>query len=195
MFSPQSLDSFLVRYNETRRSLTEASGKSVELFIGRFQPLHNGHATVLGRMKNPVVALVKGKDSGSDKNRNPLSAKDQGRLIRKVIPGTIIIEVATGYIPDIAESLRKKGMELTAVWAGEDRKSGYERQFASYNKKNPDNKFNVKLKQTFDPTGRIGGTSATLVREAIREDDKETFLKHMPKKLHSEWEFLRKKIK
>lgn len=176
--------------------IKEATTKEVELFLGRFQPLHNGHASVIAKMKNPVVALVKGKGSSSDKDKNPLSARDQMRLIKKARPGTLVVEVPNGYIPDIGEMLRQRGFELTAVYAGDDRKDSYKRQLASFNKKNPDKAFNAEIKPTFDPTGgRIGGTSATLVRKAIREGDKETFLKHMPKKLHSEWDFLRKKIK
>ena len=174
--------------------LTEA--KEYELFLGRFQPLHKGHATVIGKMKNPIVALVKGGKSSSDKNKNPLSLKDQARLIKKAYPNAIVIEVKNGYIPDIAEELLKKNMKVTAVWAGEDRRAGYERQLSSYDKKNPDKAQNIKFKPTFNPEGkRIGGTSATLVRQAIRDGDKATFLKHMSKKLHGEWDFLRKKIK
>jgi predicted nucleotidyltransferase len=169
--------------------------KNVELFLGRFQPLHNGHATVIGRMKNPVVALVKGAKSGADKTKNPLGIKDQARLIKKAYSNASVVEVPNGYIPAIAEGLREAGQEVVAVWAGEDRRSSYERQINSYNDKNPDTAFNIKFKKTFDGGKRIGGTSATIVRNAIRSDDKETFLKHMPKKLHSEWEFLRKKIK
>lgn len=169
--------------------------KEYELFLGRFQPLHKGHATVIGRMKNPIVALVKGGKSGQDKNKNPLNLKDQARLIKKAFPKSIVIEVKTGYIPDIAEELLKKNMRITAVWAGEDRRGNYESQLKNYDKKNPEKAQNIKFKPTFTSGGeRIGGTSATIVRQAIRDGDKATFLKHMDKKLHGEWEFLRKKI-
>lgn len=168
--------------------------KEYELFLGRFQPLHKGHAAVIGKMKNPIIALVKGGKSGSDKTKNPLSLKDQARLIKKAYSNAIVIEVKNGYIPDIAEELLKKNMKITAVWAGEDRRAGYERQLSSYDKKNPDNAQNIEFKPTFVGGKRIGGTSATIVRNAIRADDKKEFLKHMPKKLQGEWEFLRKKI-
>ncbi len=175
------------------QALIEA--KEYELFLGRFQPLHKGHATVIGRMKNPIVALVKGGKTSTDKTKNPLSLKDQARLIKKAFPKAIVIQVKNGYIPDIAEELLKKNMRITAVWAGEDRRAGYTRQLTSYDKKHPDEPQNIEFKPTFDGGQRIGGTSATIVRKAIREGDKATFLKHMSKKLHSEWDFLRKKIK
>jgi len=47
----------------------------------------------------------------------------------------------------------------------------------------------VKYKET----PRI--TSATDVRNAIKSDDRETFEKLVPKKLHSEWDKLRKLVK
>ena len=192
--------------------LTEAKkGKPYEIFIGRFQPLHLGHATVIGKMKNPVVALVKGGKTSQNKEKNPLGLKDQARMIKKAYPKAKIIEVSTGYIPEIAMALRKQGFELSAIWAGEDRRASYVRQMDQFNAKSPAEKeaavtvkgptelfsnFDWNFKRTFNPDGeRIGGTSATLVRNAIREGDKETFLKHMPKKLHPEWDFLRKKIK
>lgn len=168
--------------------------KEAELFLGRFQPLHKGHATVIGRMKNPVVALVKGGKTSSDQNKNPLSIKDQARLVKKAYPKAIILEVPNGYIPDIATSLADRGIKITAVWGGEDRRAGYERQLEAYDKKNPDAPLNIEFKPTFDGGKRIGGTSATLVRKAIRDGDEATFKKHMPKSLHSEWEFLRKKL-
>lgn len=174
--------------------LSEA--KEYELFMGRFQPLHKGHATVVGRMKNPIVALVKGGKSSQNKEKNPLSLKDQARLIKKAYPKAIVIEVATGYIPTIALEMRKKGMNITAIWAGEDRRASYTKQLESFDKKNPDEALNMEFKPTYNPDGaRIGGTSATIVRNAIRAGDKKEFLKHMPKKLHGEWDFLRKKIK
>lgn len=186
----------ILEAKELARKLQEAKAeKKVELFLGRFQPLHKGHATVIGKMKNPVVALVKGKGTSGNKDKNPLSLKDQARLIKKAYPGTVIIEVPDGYIPEIGRSLREKGMELSAVWAGEDRRPSYERQLKSFNSKNPDEAFDIQVKRTFNPDGkRIGGTSATLVRNAIRSGDKETFMKHMPKNLHSEWDFLVKKL-
>ena len=174
--------------------LTEATEKEVELFVGRFQPLHKGHAAVIGKMKNPVVAIVKGKASSADKEKNPLSAKDQAKLIRKAYPKAVVIEVNTGYIPDIALELVKKGMKVTGIWGGEDRRGNYTGQLKSYDKKNPDAPLNIEFKPTFEGGQRIGGTSATLVRKAIRDGDEKAFKQHMPKALHSEWNFLRKKL-
>jgi len=164
--------------------------KKVELFLGRMQPIHLGHEAIIKKMKNPVVALVKGKISSKDKERNPLSVKDQTRLLKKLFPSITIIEVPTGFVPDIINELRKKGLEVTTIYAGADRINSYKAMIDGYNKKLNDNQQMIaKVKET----PRV--TSATTVRKAIRDNDFETFKKNMPKKLYDEYDYLRKIIK
>lgn len=164
--------------------------KNVELFLGRMQPIHLGHEAIIKKMKNPIVALVKGKASGANKERNPLTSKDQIKYLKKLFTSLDIIEVPTGFIPDIINHIRKEGKEVSVVYAGADRISGYKKMIDVYNKKlGDDQQMSVKFKET----PRI--TSATTVRDAIRSDDFETFKSSMPKKLHSEWDSLKKILK
>lgn len=163
--------------------------KKVELFIGRFQPPHIGHMAIIKKMKNPVVALVKGAKSSKDTTRNPLDGDTQVRLLKKAMPGVTVMVVASGYIPDILNTIRKEGMEVTAMYAGEDRFSMYSSQIEKFNERvEDDQKMEVQMKKT----PRV--TSATDVRNSIKDDDYETFKKLMPKALHGEWDMLRKKI-
>jgi predicted nucleotidyltransferase len=119
-----------------------------------------------------------------------LSAKDQIKYLKKLFSSLDVLEVPTGFIPDIINAIRKDGKEVVTVYAGSDRIAGYKKMIDVYNKKlGDDQQMNVKFKKT----PRV--TSATTVRDAIRDDDIETFKKNMPKKLHSEWESLRKIIK
>lgn len=133
-------------------------------------------------MKNPVILLVKGGKSSQDKQRNPLSQKDQIRLIKKYKPSAKIVETKNGYIPDIIEQLREMNIEVETLFAGDDR-------LDSYRKQNKSKGIDIEYKLT----PRV--TSATKVRNAIREDDFDTFKKIMPKKLVGEWDTLRKLIK
>jgi len=164
--------------------------KTVELFLGRMQPIHLGHEAIIKKMKNPVVALVKGKASGEDKSRNPLTAKDQKRFLKKLFPKIEIIEVPTGFVPDIINALRKDGMEVTTVYAGADRINSYKGMIAVYNKKLGEDQ---QMIATVKETPRI--TSATTVRDAVRAGDEDAFKQNMPVKLHGEYEYLRKLIK
>ena len=163
--------------------------KEVDLFSGRMQPIHKGHEAILKSMNNPVVALVKGKKSSEDKVRNPLSAEYQEKLIKKLLPGVKVIIVDTGYIPEINNELRKEGLETIRIYAGEDRFKGYQGQIKSFNSQMPEEK---QMSVTYKKTERLA--SATDVRNAIKSDDIEAFKSLMPKKLHKEWDDMRKLI-
>jgi len=165
--------------------------KPIEVFLGRMQPIHLGHIKIIKKMKNPIVILVKGAKSSLDKNRNPLSAEVQTLLLRKAVPGIKVIIARNGYLPEIFTDLRETGhYEVNKLYAGADRIKGYKGQIDSVNKKLDDQK---QFEIEYVETERF--TSATKVREIIRNGDFEGFKKLMPKQLHSEFEMLRGLIK
>lgn len=166
----------------------ERQNKEASLFVGRLQPIHNGHAAIIKMMKkNPYVAVVKGKISGQDKSRNPFDFKYQQKLIKMVDSKAKVIQVPTGYIPDIINEMRKKGFETTVMLAGDDRISGYKKQIEGFNKQMPEEK-QINLK--FVKTPRV--TSASLVRDLIKADDEKGFKKEVPKQLWGEYSKMRK---
>lgn len=193
----KSFKSFLLTQEETfvfealdPNNYKERQTKTAELFLGRMQPVHLGHKAIIDKMKNPVVVLVKGAKSSQDKTKNPFDAKDQERFLKKIVKGVRVEIAPNGYIPDIINQLRKDGIEITTVYAGADRIKGYQGQINSFNKQMPEEKqVKVKIKET----PRV--TSATTVRNALKDDDIETFKKNMPKELHSEYEYMKKKVK
>lgn len=168
----------------------KATTKKAQLFLGRMQPIHNGHAAILKMMKNPIVVLVKGKESSKDKSRNPLDAKYQAKLIQMIDKKAEVIVAPNGYIPDMIKTLREKGIEIDSVLAGNDRIGDYKKQIDGLNKKLPKEK---QMKIKFIETPRV--TSATKVREAIRADNQKEFEKLTPKVIHKEYAKLRKLIK
>lgn len=168
-------------------------GKAVDLFFGRFQPFHKGHAQAVAQMQNPVVAIVKGAKSSLDKASNPLTFEEQKKLINKVFPDVLIIEAKSGYVPDIIQELRIRGLEVRRVFAGSDRFKDYNRQIESFNKMttDKDQKMHVQL---IEPL-RI--TSATFVREAVKKDDFKVYASLMPKELATNevFRFLQARVK
>lgn len=163
-------------------------GKTASVFLGRMQPIHNGHDAIIKMMKNPIVVLVKGAKSSADKARNPFDGKYQTRLIKMLNPGVRVIETPNGYLPEIISQIRTElSTETIEILAGDDRIGGYERQIASFNKQMPPEK-HIKVK--FTKTPRV--TSASLVRDAIRADDRETFEANVPKKLWKEYAKMKK---
>jgi|APSaa5957512535_1039671.scaffolds.fasta_scaffold21423_3 glycerol-3-phosphate cytidylyltransferase-like family protein len=156
----------------------------VSLFLGRMAPLHIGHLAIIKEMgDNPIILLVKGKDSSNDKKKNPFDAKTQTKWIKMVAPHAEVREISSGFLPKIAAELRYEGKELTAVFAGEDRLASYEKQFKRMTLE-PEFEYNIDFKLT----KRIA--SATDVRQAIIDDDYNAYKKLMPSKLHSEYKLM-----
>jgi len=56
----------------------------IALFIGRFQPFHNGHLDITKRIlkKNKKIIIVVGSTEKSFKNHDPLTAKERGQIIK-----------------------------------------------------------------------------------------------------------------
>lgn len=163
-----------------------------ELFLGRMQPIHNGHAAIINKMKNPVVAIVKGEKSSADKGKNPLTFEYQRDLLKKVAPKAKVFAVSSGYIPEIVDHLRQQhdSLEPSVVYAGADRIAGYKAQIERANKTLDEDK---KIHVTFKETERV--TSATTVREAIRSGDEKAFQKNVPKAIWGEFSTLKTLLK
>ena len=164
--------------------------KVAELFLGRLQPPHNGHAKIINSMQNGWVAIVKGALSSKNKVQNPLPYEYQKKLVNEIAPSVPVIEVPTGYLPDIINEIRKRGQEVETVYAGPDRMEEYQRQLAGVNAKlGTDKKFTV----TFKLAERI--TSATTVRDAIRNNNQTAFRANVPRSIWPEYEKLREYLK
>lgn len=156
-----------------------------DLYLGRFQPVHNGHLAVLETMINPVVVIVKGKLSSQDREKNPFNFKYQAKLIKKLRPDAKVVEAETGYLPDIIQSL---GDVPGTVYAGADRIGQYRAQIERANKELDD-----PLVVRFVETERV--TSASVVREAIRSGDKKAFKANVPRAIWEEYSTMRKEVK
>jgi len=163
------------------------NAKEVSIFLGRMQPIHIGHEAIIKTMKNPIILLVKGEASSKDKKRNPFDAKYQTKLIKKIDKKAEIMEVKTGYIPVIANDLRKKGMELVAVHAGSDRLGDYKKQFSRL-KLDSDHEFKIN----WNLTPRVA--SATDVRNALWDNNESAFRNLMPRALWKEFETMKQKL-
>lgn len=160
-----------------------------ELFLGRLQPFHNGHKKIIEGMKNPIVVLVKGKVSGTDTEKNPLDEEYQKKLLKMVFPDLDVSVSPNGFLPGILGYLRKQGKEVVKVYAGADRIASYQDAVDKANAKMPeDQRYHV----TFKETERV--TSATAVRDAIKNNNKEEFKKLVPEAIWGEWDTLRKKM-
>jgi nicotinamide-nucleotide adenylyltransferase len=75
------------------------------LFIGRFQPLHNGHLAAIREVAAKVERLVVGIGSANEvgTERNPYSADVREKMLRAVVGDLLNVEIAR--IPDFPQDL------------------------------------------------------------------------------------------
>lgn len=164
------------------KNMKQIGSKQVQLFFGRMQPIHNGHAKILESMHNGVVAIVKGKTTSKNKNKNPLDAEYQKSLVEKINSNVQVLIVENGYLPEIINILREDNKEVSTVFVGSDRIDEYKAQVQRANANLDDDH---KIDVTFKEAERI--TSATIVRDAIRRGDREIFEAHTPEAIWGEW--------
>ena len=154
-----------------------------ELFLGRVQPPTKAHCDIIAGMKNPVVVLVRATKS-PDRLRNPFPYDYQRNLLLKVDPKIKVREWVNGYVPDIIQSLKSEGLNVTAVYAGSDRIHEYARMINQANQTLSEPIFChlYEVKRTGEDV------CATRVRTALKNNDLESYRKMMPKQLHDEFD-------
>jgi len=164
--------------------------KSVNVMIGKFQPITTGHLKVVDEMYNlnglpTYFFIVRRKDSILSEFLtinifNTLyknNTKVAGYSFKK----------GEWYDTWLSE-LRMKGLEPVLLGCGEDRSGLYERNLYEINTKNNSNvELYVEKRDTED-------ISATKLKNAIIEDDKETIKKSFPKYLHGFLEKVKKEL-
>lgn len=123
-----------------------AQGKRAIVWIGRAQPWHKGHDTLiqqglakLGEVGADMVfiMLVKGAGTAEDKTKNPMDFNAQAELIGAVYANEQKVDVSslpvpTGSIVDILVVASKQGVVVKGWLAGSDRIAGYKAQFAAF---------------------------------------------------------------
>lgn len=162
----------------------------VVIVPGRFQPFHRGHAAAIdladtfGHMVFSVI--VQGKVTGVNRMRNPFNLNTITGMMQDLDPYMRIATAPTGYMPDIVKLFAKEyGAEVTHIVCGADRVNTYAAQFE-------------RATGTSEFTGNVPSfacapriTSATQVREALRQNDQKTFEKLVMPDSHWRYDSLR----
>ena len=176
----------------------EKETKHVNVLIGRFQPFHNGHLQMAKflKEKNGYPSVVVAVYSGNPKDKKSPFSQD---TLEKYLGA-----VKSGHPEEIADfTLMNRGLLAVAlgkvidmgytpriVGAGDDRIQDYKKQLDYVRKielgdKLPDD---FKLEQT----PRV--TSATEVRNKIKEEDFSGFRNLVPKEVASMYDTLKTEI-
>lgn len=161
--------------------------KDVNILIGRFQPFHNGHLKMAKIMKEKndlpcIIAVVHPGHNSSGKSPfdEDLVKKYMEAVVREngdTLCGFFI--VTRGLLGVIYGASKSHGFNVKMIGAGEDRESDYKKQI-DYLKKNgsdfPSDMSIIKTPRT---------TSATEVREKIKNEDFTSFKKLVPPSISS----------
>lgn len=75
----------------------------IALFIGRFQPLHKGHAKIIQNISKKYDEIIIGIGSSqySNTQKNPFSSKERIKMIEKTLTSLNIDKYRIELIPDI----------------------------------------------------------------------------------------------
>ena len=159
------------------------------LIIGRFSGFHRGHTELIRRAhldhpdKPIIIAVVVGKKSSKDLEKNPFSFEERKEMIEKILKvlniKAGIIQVPSAYIPDLVKLLKEEhGIDIKYVYCGADRLNSYLQQ----NLESMGIKV-VYLERNTSDTDPTKSASATRVRNAVKNNDFEEFKELMPEEV------------
>lgn len=166
--------------------------KLVDLFVGRFQPVTIAHEDIIREMDRPVIAVVRGNKTSKDALRNPFPFSYQVALINTVCPEAEVIEVKTGYVPDIIAKIRESGFDVRKLYCGTDRKYEYLRQITKINKTLSEEQKIICEIYVEDRT--CSEISATMVRTSLRKGDFDKFVSLIPECVREEYKTMKDMI-
>ena len=165
----------------------EQEMRDVNLLVGRFQPFHNGHLKMAKIMKKEndlpsIVAVVHPGHNNSGKSPfdEDLVKKYMEAVVREngdLISGFFIVN--KGLLGVIYGTAKKHGFSPKAIAAGEDRLVDYKKQVEYLKKNGSDFPKDISIVET------PRSTSATEVREKIKNEDFTSFRKLVPPSISS----------
>lgn len=106
--------------------------KEISLFIGRFQPFHNGHLSVLKGMAKVSDKIIVGIGSANTHGTpdDPFTREERREMIQRALQEVNIIpmhDVAFVNLPDMEEDaawakmcVELCGSQVTTVWTGNE---------------------------------------------------------------------------
>lgn len=158
--------------------------KQVNILIGRFQPITNGHLKCVDyaweKMKTPtIIAMVDTKPEKVDE-KHPFPSNILLPLYESVFEKNPRIEkiilVKNANIVEIGENLYNEGYEISSWTCGTDRLQSYEKMADKYHEQAhlADNFKMLEIKRSDEDI------SATKARQALLDDDKKEFAKLTP---------------
>lgn len=164
------------------------------IFIGRFNPMHIGHLNTVRYLssqskKDKAIAYI-GLTNTNDDIDNPLTFKEKikyAKLAVKQFANVKIVDTPVyaiyDFIRDICFECQSKGGGTVKWYAGSDRISSYKKIADGLIKKYNSRNELTDVKLTVVEAAVRGSTetySATQMRQHVKDNDLDSFIKHCP---------------
>jgi len=167
--------------------MKEESGPKIVFTFGRMNPPTIGHEKLVNKVKD--IARKEGAKAEvylsqtQDAKKNPLSYDDKVMLAREAF-GSIVQKINLKTIIDVMKHISGKYAEVILV-VGDDRVGEFDTLLNKYNGKDYNfSSIEVVSAGQRDPDAEgVEGMSASKMRDAAREGDKDKFKSGLPKKL------------
>jgi nicotinic acid mononucleotide adenylyltransferase len=154
---------------------------------GKFSPYTSkgGHGRLVELAKKTFgddnVIIASPKRKGNDPKVDIFTDEQKAKIINKAEPGIKFIRIDNAFPPRAFSELNKTGIKRPVLIIGEDREEEFSKYFIKYDINNKgtediENKDFGKGEFLVVPR-KNSDTSATMVRKALVNNDKDTFLK------------------
>jgi len=169
---------------------SEGEGPAVVITFGRFNPPSIGHESLLSAVQENAEELEAEyriyPSRSSDKKQNPLDFKTKYNIMQHVFPDyaeNIIDDPENGdNIYDILQSLHDEGYHHVIIVCGDENVNKYQKIAEKYNGSVYDF-YGVEVVGAGIPDPDVDkseGTSSSVMRKAVLENDYETFKQALP---------------
>lgn len=195
----------------------EENVQGTALIIGRFQPITKAHFKIIDEARKKYaqtyIVVVSSKPTPRSKKytksgdlrkpyldkmkKNPFSGRYRSRLIYKALDGKVpmknIITMSTGFVPSVVDKIyrytsKQRAKSKVVLLAGSDRVGWYKEQLEN------ELPTNVRVQEVDRNMDSADNISATRVREAIANDDIQTFKQLTPTGIHDEFQKMKSTI-
>ena len=181
----ETIDSQTSDENDSLTEKVPVDPKSVNVLIGKFQPFHLGHLKMAKKLKEKnnlpsfVVVVYPGHNKSGKSPFNEKIIKQYMEAVIKDNPDDLVdyIIVDRGLVGSIINKLVGMGLEPHLIASGDDRKDYYEKQIEYI--KRSDLIDNLPKDFGLEVTPRF--TSATEVRDKLKNEDFASLKKLLPK--------------
>lgn len=157
--------------------------RRVNVMVGRFQPLTNGHLKCIEEAWNmlgvpTVICMVNTKDEKVDE-RKPFPSSLLKPMYEESVKTEHIVSIELVINADIVKigtMLKEKGIEICSWTCGTDRYDSYSKMAEKYH----DQAYLSEDFKMIEVQRSDDDISATIVRDSIYKNNLETFLKMTP---------------